>query len=392
MLARAGKPAAPLAALLAERDPLPRSAPVDLTFRIEAITDARAYHDRRPWPADRGTLARIREEAKRLSRLIPKNAPQPDLGPASMVALAYPDRIGQRRKGDTPRYVLSGGKGAVLPDGDTLAAAGFIVATDLDGDKREAKVRQAIQITLSEIRRDFDPLITSRNLCEWSKRDRRVIARSQEVLGQAVLEDRIWKDADPDDIARAMLDGVRDLGLTISEPARLFLARCDLVAEAADLPDMSQTALLDEAEEWLLPYLKGIRDAAGWRKFDILPALRARLTWDQTQRLDHLAPAKFTTPLGRQIAIDYAMDPPEISLRLQEMFGQSRHPMVGKTPLKVTLLSPAGRPVQTTTDLPGFWAGSYADVRKDMRARYPKHPWPEDPTQADPTLRAKPRK
>jgi len=122
-----------------------------------------------------------------------------------------------------------------------------------------------------------------------------------------------------------------------------------------------------------------------------LNALRAILDWDQTQHLDRSAPPHFTTPLGRKIPIDYGGDAPEIRLKLQEMFGQKTHPMIGATPLRVTLLSPAQKPVQTTQDIPGFWATSYADVRRDMRGRYPRHPWPEDPTTADPTTRAKPR-
>lgn len=388
MLVRAGKSAATLAALLGDRDPLPRAAPTDLTLRMEALTDLRRYTDRHPWSPDRGALARIREEAKRLARLVP-DAPETPL--PEMAALAYPDRLGQRRKGDQPRYVLSGGKGAILPDGDTLAAAPFLVATDLDGDPREAKIRQAVQISAAEIRAAFPGQIAWTDSCDWSKRDRRVVARSQERLGAIALDDRIWKDAPPDAIAVAMLDGVRDLGLTISDKARLFLARARLVGEQAGLPDFSETALMESLDDWLLPHLSGVRDAAGWRKFDILPALKARLDWTQSQTLDRIAPAEFTTPLGRRIAIDYASDPPEISLRLQELFGQTTHPAIGHTPLKITLLSPAGRPIQTTADLPGFWAGSYADVRKDMRAQYPKHPWPDDPTQADPTLRAKPR-
>ena len=144
-------------------------------------------------------------------------------------------------------------------------------------------------------------------------------------------------------------------------------------------------------EDWLLPYLDSVTTIDQWRRFDILPALRAMLDWGQLQTLDTTVPGKFTTPLGRDVPIDYSGDAPEIQIRLQELFGQTTHPTVAGQPLRVTLLSPARRPVQTTMDLPGFWAGSYADVRKDMRARYPKHPWPEDPTQADPTLRAKPR-
>jgi ATP-dependent helicase HrpB len=154
---------------------------------------------------------------------------------------------------------------------------------------------------------------------------------------------------------------------------------------------MDDATLLDTAEDWLLPHLDGVRSAEDWKRFDLLPALRAMLDWDQMQRLDKAAPAHFTTPLGRNIPIDYAGEAPAITLRLQEMFGVTQHPMVGHTPLRVTLLSPGQKPVQVTQDIVGFWATSYADVRRDMRGRYPRHPWPEDPTQADPTLRAKPR-
>ncbi|MBT8411064.1 MAG: ATP-dependent helicase HrpB, partial [Octadecabacter sp.] len=135
-----------------------------------------------------------------------------------------------------------------------------------------------------------------------------------------------------------------------------------------------------------------VQTTAQWKAFDPLPALRSLLDWDQMQTLDKSAPAQFTTPLGRKVPIDYAGEDPEITLRLQEMFGTTRHPTVAGRPLKVTFLSPGQKPIQTTKDVPGFWASSYADVRKDMRGRYPRHPWPEDPTQADPTLRAKPRK
>ena len=147
-----------------------------------------------------------------------------------------------------------------------------------------------------------------------------------------------------------------------------------------------------DMEDWLLPMLSGVKSAEDWKKFDLLPALRARLDWAQTQELDRRAPGSFETPLGRKVPIDYSAAVPEISVRLQEVFGVTRHPAIGGQPLKITLLSPAQRPIQITRDLPGFWAGSYADVRKDMRAQYPKHPWPEDPTQADPTLRAKRRR
>ena len=162
-------------------------------------------------------------------------------------------------------------------------------------------------------------------------------------------------------------------------------------AAGRDVPNMSSEALMDTLEDWLLPMLDGVRSAEDWKRFNLLPALLAMLSWDQTQTVDRLAPPAFHTPLGRKVPVDYPEDGPEIELRLQELFGVTEHPQAAGVPIKITLLSPAQRPVQVTRDLPGFWAGSYADVRKDMKARYPKHPWPEEPTQADPTLRTKRR-
>ena len=391
MLSIAGQDAALLAALLADRDPV-QGGGSDLLLRLEALVDPRKFARTRTATVNQPGAERIRAEAKRLQRGAAK--PSAHLDPAEMAALAYPDRIGLRRKGDAPRFQLSGGKGAVLDPGAPLAGARLIVATDLDGNPREARIRQAIRIEEGAVRALYKEQIAWVDLCEWSRRERRVVARQQEKLGAIALDDRIWKDAPPEAIARAMLDGVRDLGLApaMTDAARRFIARIAIGREAGlDLPDMSGDALMDRLETWLLPHLIGVRSTADWKRFDLLTALRAMLDWSQQQALDRAVPGTFTTPLGRGIPIDYSGEHPEISLRLQEMFGQTTHPMVGKTPLRVTLLSPAQRPVQTTMDLPGFWAGSYADVRKDMRAAYPKHPWPEDPTEADPTLRAKPR-
>lgn len=390
MLDRAGVQAASLAALMAERDPL-RGAPVDIALRQEALRDVRAFQRNRVWQVNMGALDRIKAEAKRLrAQVTDGSEPQ---STAAMAALAYPDRIGQRRKGEAPRYVLSGGKGVVLDNGDTLAGAPYLVVTDTDGNPREAKVRLATQISEQEIRDLFSDQIAWIDSCTWSKRERRVVSRRQERFGSITLDDRIWKDVPDDVVARTMLDGVRDLGLRLDGAAARLAARVELVrADGVDLPDFSVEGLMASLEGWLLPMLSGVKSAEDWKRFDLLPALRARLDWSQTQELDRRAPGSFETPLGRKVPIDYSAAVPEISVRLQELFGVSRHPVVGGTPLKITLLSPAQRPIQITRDLPGFWAGSYADVRKDMRAQYPKHPWPEDPTQADPTLRAKRRR
>ena len=390
MLVRAGPEAAPLAALIEARDPL-RGAPCDLTLRLEALRDLKRFSRERPYEVLRPALEQIKSEARRLRAQV-KRAELPGLGAAAMAALAYPDRIGQRRKGDAPRYVLSGGKGAAMAPGDGLAGAPFVVATDLDGDPREAKIRMAAQISEREIRELFADQIGWVEFCDWSKRERRVLARRQERLGAITLDDRVWTDAPQEDVARAMLDGVRELGLRLEGAAARLAARVELVrAEGVDLPDFSESGLMARLEDWLLPMLGTVRTGEAWKRFDPLPALKAALSWDQQQELDRRAPPAFVTPLGRKVPIDYGPEGPEISVRLQELFGVTRHPTSGGVPLKITLLSPAQRPVQVTRDLPGFWAGSYADVRKDMRAQYPRHPWPEDPTQADPTLRAKRR-
>ena len=392
MLLRAGPEAASLAALLAERDPL-RAAPPDLALRMAAIRDPNRFEQDHPYTVHRPTAERIREEARRLARGLVAS-PAPGLSLAGMAALAYPDRIGLRRKGDAPRWVLSGGKGATMEPGQPLSGARLLVATDLDGDTREARIRQAVPIDESELRDLFADDIRWRETCLWSRREGRVTARRQETFGALLLADRPWPEAPAEAVARAALDGLREIGLPWTAAARRFRARIELArGGGADLPDCSDAGLLARAETWLLPHLGGKRTEADLRALDLADPLRQSLSWDQLQTLDRLCPAHFETPLGRRVPIDYDGDSPAIALRLQELFGVTRHPAVGsaQTPLRITLLSPAGAPVQVTLDLPGFWASSYADVRRDMRGRYPRHPWPEDPTAAEPTVRAKPR-
>ena len=383
MLLTAGRGAADLAAALAERDPV-RGAPADLALRLQAVRDPRGYADRHPWPADRGVVERVRAEARRLRRMAPEAPPMP---PAAMAALAYPDRIGLRRKGQAPRFVLSGGKGAAVAEGDPLGAARLIVATDLDGDAREARVRIGAALDEGDLRALYGDRIRTVDVVEWFRRDGRVLARRQERLGALVLSDRALDNPDAQAVARAAWDGIRDLGLPWTPAARRLRARITLVP---GMPDVTDGALLAEPD-WLLPYLGAARSAADLKSLDLVEPLKALIGWDGQRRLDEAAPAGFATPLGRRIPIDYDAETPTIEARLQELFGVTRHPTAGGRPLRIILLSPGHKPIAVTTDLPGFWAGGYAEVRKDMRGRYPRHPWPEDPTVADPTLRAKPR-
>ncbi len=368
MLARSD--GAKLAAVMAAR---PSGAqPLDLAARL-----------RGPLPRD------VMAEAKRLSRYA--KGPQRSVG--EMVALAYPDRVGLRRNGGDARYHLSGGKGAVVAPDDALASQRLLAVADLDGDAREAKVRSAAVISEAELRGLYADQIAWRDVCAWSRREGRVLTRKQEMFGALVLDDRLWPDADADAVAEALLEGVRDLGLgalTWSKAATLLRARGQYLGDAVDWSD---AGLLATLEDWLLPYLGGKKTAADLKLVDVAAALKASLEWDTQQVMDRLAPSHIKTPLGRKAAVNYEGDAPGIEVRLQEMFGCNAHPTVGpdRLPLKITLLSPGQKPVQVTQDLPGFWANSYADVRKDMRGRYPRHPWPEDPTKAEPTVRAKPR-
>jgi ATP-dependent helicase HrpB len=375
MLLKAGKQAAVLAAILSEGErPLPGSA--DLSPLLEG----------RLRPDSRN---RIRRETSRLARLAPN---RPAMDPGAMAALGYPDRIGLRRPGDSPRFLLSSGRGAIASPGDPIGAERLLVVTDLDGAGEEARIRAALPVAEADLRRVLADRIVTVEEAAWSPRDARVQARRQERLGALVLSDRPWEAAPPSAIARAMLDGARALGLRPSEAAERFRSRVALAQSAGgDLPDLSDAALMETLEDWLLPWLDGVRTEADWRRFDLLPPLRALLTHAQMQEIDRLVPGSFTTPLGRSIPISYASDGPEIEVRLQEMLGVTAHPMAAGKPIRVTLLSPGQKPIAVVSDLPGFWRSTYPEVRKEMRGRYPRHPWPESPWEAEPTLRAKPR-
>ncbi len=378
MLALAGKSAAPLAALLSDRDPL-RTAGADLSIRLDALASRR----RDP------VLDRIRAESSRLSGVAPDTRIS---DPSAQAALAYPDRIALRREGRHPRWLLSGGKGVRMDAGDPLAGSPLLVVVDTDGHPTEAAVRTALRVSEGTLRDVLGDRVTWSRAVRWSGSSGRVVAVEEERLGAIVLSSGRWRDAPPAELSRAMLDGIRQLGLTLSPAARQFQARVAALCEGGhDLPDMADETLLNTLEDWLLPHLGEVRTASSWKALDVLPRLRAMLDWRQIQVLDREAPPTFETPLGRKVMIDYTVPDPEVRLRVQELFGTRHHPSVAGRKLRVTLLSPAGRPVQTTTDLPGFWASSYADVRKEMKGRYPKHRWPEDPVASAPGLHARRR-
>ncbi|MEM0990677.1 MAG: ATP-dependent helicase HrpB [Pseudomonadota bacterium] len=377
------------AVLLGERDPMPTLG-TDLPERLRALITRRG---------DPARIAAIRDEAKRLApngQADPDKA-NPDLaGP--LLALAYPDRIALRRPGAAPRYLLSNGRGAIMDPTDAHAQARLLVVPDVT-DGREARIRLAAPLTERELRQTLPDLIHEVSVAEWSQRDNQVLARRREMLGAIALSDRKWEDAPADVLANALLTGLRERGidrLPWPKDAQALRTRITWLkaqggAIASQLPDLSDQALANTLQDWLAPHLSTQTRIEQIGELNLTNLLRDYLGWEMAQQADRLAPSHWKSPLGSRLLVDYGQDPPQIAVRLQELFGQTRHPTVGDPPrpLALALLSPAGRPVQVTADLPGFWQGSYNDVRKDMRARYPKHPWPEDPANATPTRRAK---
>ncbi|MDN3712380.1 ATP-dependent helicase C-terminal domain-containing protein [Paracoccus cavernae] len=245
----------------------------------------------------------------------------------------------------------------------------LIVASDLDGDMRETRIRMAAPVDEADLRALFADRITMVESVEWSKREGRILARAQERLGALVLTDRALDQPSPEALARAALDGLRQNGLSWTPAAARMRARIALLPELGPVDDA--TLLADD--DWLLPYLGNSRSLAALRGLDLTEALKARIGWEGQRRLDEAVPAHFTTPLGRKVPIDYDHETPSIELRLQELFGVTRHPMAGCVPCG----SPCSRRGQADRGhdrSAGVLDGGYGDVRRDMRGRYPRHP------------------
>ena len=306
---------------------------------------------------------------------------------AQSLALAFPDRIGKKRDGSNSKFILSSGKGAYVHKDDPLSRKKYIVAVDMDGDQKDSKIRLGIEISENEIRELFADTIVWQETCYWSTREKRVKAIRTEVLGKILLKSQTWTNPPTEKISSAILEGIKDLGLNFGPAEEQFIARVKIGGEG--YPNMEISHLQETAKEWLTPFIKNIKTADDWRKFDCLPALRNLLNWKQHSKLDEVVPKYFVSPLGRKLSIDYLGQHPSVELRMQELFGQKSHPMIKKKPLLLTLLSPAGRPLQKTMDLPNFWETSYLEIRKEMRGRYPKHSWPERPENEKPTIKIK---
>lgn len=393
-----GATACVLAALLEDRDILRRGADhrdVDLRGRVGLVSDA--AHDRASG-VDHEVLRRVRIQSGSWRQLlrIGESERVDELSTGLILALAYPDRVAQRRSGSTDRYVMRNGRGAILDDPGTLAGTALLVVADLDGKSPDSRIYLAAPLDRADLETLFAPEIEQRQLVAWDPVAGAVTAVQHERLGVIVLREVALRNVEADAVADVLLDAIaRDDGVRLNwSAAAMRLRERVAFARTYDLawPDLSDVVLHATLPVWLRPYLSGLRLRAEVEQLDLAAILAGMLTRDQRHRLDEVAPTHFQVPSGSRIPVNYA-GAPSIAVRLQEMFGCADTPRIafGQVPLTLHLLSPANRPVQVTRDLAGFWRSSYLTVRKTLRGRYPRHEWPLDPLHAAPTKRARPR-
>ena len=406
-----GALACDVAALLGERDIFARDASAgdaDLADRVRALRDT-AFASRHG--ADRARVQRVRQEADALRRGLGlvASAPRPERArePWSeaqsdavgvLVALAYPDRIARQRPGEPGRYLLRNGRGATFAVAQPLGAAEWLAIAELDGDPRESRIWMAAALTADDVTAHFAAHITEEVTSRWDDTRRTLRLSRVSRLGAIPLRERPLDAPSAEEAAAALASLVRAEGLAVlrwdERATRLrerlaFCRRCD-----GAYPDVGDDALFAALDDWLLPTLVSVGTLDALARVEVADALWSWLPWQQRQRIDALAPTHWVAPTGSRLPIDYGDgESPAVRVRLQELFGLAETPRIGdgRVPLTLHLLSPAHRPVQVTRDLAGFWARSYFDVRKDLRGRYPRHHWPEDPLAAQPTARAKRR-
>ena len=364
---------------------------VDMRERLGAL-----HRDRAPRARD------ARAMAQRWAAVVeaPLRRVKSELSVGALIALAFPERIAKNRGGAAGAFVLANGRGANLDPASPLAREPFLAVAELAGSAAQGRILSAAPITLGEIEARFADRITARQDITFDATSLSLRGRNSRRLGALVLGEQPVPVMPDENTANLLAESIAALGIDRLPWTKALAQWRDRVmflrqSEGASWPDLSDAALAASAEAWLAPALAGKTALAEFTADEFATALGEFLPWPLRRRLDAEAPVYFEAPTGSRVPIDYAGDGgPKIAIRVQELFGLDRHPAIagGKVPLAIELLSPAQRPVQTTRDLPGFWRGSYAAVRAEMRGRYPKHPWPDDPIAATATRRAKPRK
>lgn len=392
--------AANLASLLSERNPFSQDNP-DISQPLEIL----AGTSRCPYP-QQGWLQRTRQLANQFveqirSQKLPENG-MSFLLPAAqlngyLLACAYPDRIAQRRH--SGGYQLANGRSADLPDKHALGNQAWLAIAEVSSmaGKSNDTIRAAAALDDKLFASALADQVRTQTLLEWDNKAGRFIAETQQKIGALVLQRKALQAVPSETKSAALMGFIRKQGLDVlpwqAEHAQ-WCARVNLLRSVdpeQPWPDVSRTNLLATLEDWLAPYLDTVNVLADFKKLELSSILSNLLPWDMQQRLEQLAPKRLEVPSGHDIAIDYSQAPPVLAVKLQEMFGCQQTPTIanGRVALLVHLLSPAGRPLQITQDLAGFWRTSYHEVKKDMKGRYPKHPWPDDPLQAMATRKVK---
>ncbi|MEO9270225.1 ATP-dependent helicase HrpB [Serratia ureilytica] len=344
--------------------------------------------------------ANWRQRAAQLTKRLPQRAGQVDVDLAPrLLAQAFTDRIAQRR-GQDGRYLLANGLGAAMNQDEALSRASWLIVPSLlqGHNSPDARILLALPVDIEALAAQLPAMVMQRTAVEWDEEKGTLRAWKRQQIGRLTLRAQpLAKPAD-EELQQALLDWVRAQGLSVlnwegaAEQLRVRLQCAQAWLPEAEWPAMDEEPLLAALEQWLLPSLNGVRDLRGLKQVNLAEALSRLLDWQQKQRLDNALPTHYTVPTGSRLPIRYeAGKPPALAVRLQEMFGEQRSPMLaeGRIPVVLELLSPAHRPLQITGDLAAFWQGAYREVQKEMKGRYPKHVWPDDPATAAPTRRTK---
>ena len=358
--------------------------------------DADLRHRLDTFRRDRSARAREAQAlAERWARAAGRQGTDAPLADGLLLAFAYPERIA-RARGPLGEFQLVNGRGAFLEPTDALARETWLAVAELGGGERRDRILLAAPLEPEALLGAFAGQLQVEERLDESGGGRLRVKRLTR-LGRLVVREQIDENPDPALIAQALAERVRSEGVAIlpwGDATQLLRTRLAFLRarEGERWPDLSNAALAARLDDWLTPLLPGRRSLAALSLDTLDGAVRALIPWELQRQVDAAAPARWTAPTGNSFAIDYAAEGgPKVEVRVQEVFGLNQHPAIGGEPLTFSLLSPGHRPIQTTKDLPGFWRGSWKDVRADMRGRYPKHVWPEDPATAAPTARAKPR-
>ncbi|MGK2927996.1 MAG: ATP-dependent helicase HrpB [Acidimicrobiales bacterium] len=366
-----------------------RSRRTDVSGRLATMRD--------PRDGAHAAAQRARSDAARWRALVDADVGRgrsDDDAVGLLVALGYPDRIGKARRGQRGEFLLSGGRGAFVDETDPLAASEYVAVADLDGQAARARVFLAAPLSEADVRLVAGDDVATELDVRWDARQGQVVARRVERIGALELSTGPLDDPPAEALREALLDGIRHEGIGLlawDDAARDLQSRLGFLHrhDPDRWPAVDDDTLSEEAGERVGPFLGGLRRRKDLARVDVREVLLRGLTWQQRNEIDRLAPRRLVVPSGHHHRVDYSTDPPVLAVKLQELFGSEETPRVadGRVAVVLHLLSPAGRPLQVTQDLASFWAGAYAEVRADMRGRYPKHPWPEDPTAAPPTAR-----